>query len=57
MEDNCSHGDPCIGVSYELSVIFSNIEDEAWSQYKHLYERENLENTAISPSTHVSWVL
>jgi hypothetical protein len=46
---NGSHRGCHIRVGYEFSVIFSNAEDEAWSQYKHLHDLEYLIETNVSP--------
>jgi hypothetical protein len=47
LEDNRIHASFCVGVGHELSVIFSNIKDQAWSQHKHLYAKENVKKSTI----------
>jgi hypothetical protein len=48
LKNNGGHSGCCIGVGYELSMIFSNTEDQAWSQYKQLHEMEYLIETEIN---------
>jgi hypothetical protein len=47
---NGSHIGCCIRVGYELSMIFSNTEDQAWSQHNHLHDLEYPSETKIKLS-------
>ncbi|KAG2049278.1 hypothetical protein BDR06DRAFT_715844 [Suillus hirtellus] len=37
-----------VGIGHELSVEFSNSKNQAWSQHKHLHDRENLKQAIKS---------
>jgi len=52
LEDNRIHASFCVGSGQELSVVFSNTKDEAWSQYKYLHAKENLRSTIEYLSFH-----
>lgn len=57
LESNGSHASCSIGVSHEFSVILSNAQDKAWSQYKHLHDYGELKDAIINLSSHGTWLL
>lgn len=48
LENDWGHARRCVGVGDELSMIFSNIKDQAWSHYKHLHHYHNLKKPSIN---------
>jgi len=57
LEDNRSHAIFCVGVSHEISVIFSNAKNQAWPQHKHLHAQENFKSTIEYQSSYGFWSL
>jgi hypothetical protein len=47
LESNCTHARSFIRVRHEFCIIFSNAEDETWTQDKHLQHLGNVENAEV----------